>query len=534
MLTETTTYDTPTYGQLPYSRVLLSGDYTLPPYTQDVWDRTRSAPSVSYVVVLQNDAPGQVTVSPGTNWVGGAFQVSGGCCSLMLVLDNGQSATMCPVGSAASIAGSFTVSTTGPITATSPVVLGGNLALNNTALNSIPNSSWKAGNSSTVGIGGFNIAVGELSIAAVNSVALGYQGAASINSVGIGYQANATGTGEVAIGYQAVAQQDDTIAIGRESSAIGTNTVVIGRGGLANAANATGMGTGVQAIGTNSAAFGNAAGSNNSGTALGNQSFSGIEGVAVGSTSLSGNQGVAVGYNSQNNFPNGVAVGRQTRTDQDGVAVGYNATASTSGTSLGSGSVANALNAAAIGKGVSNAQSWSTLIGYSDPGTSNIHQVTSSGIFKSTYQVACSMESRGFSLTSGAPVDVGTWTTLFDYTYDPMSPPYVGPGATQLYLKTPNSVYLVGFWASAPNTVVSGFVGVKLRYYNSQTVTVTELLSGVGNNNTGSSQDFATGSIIVKTSNNTGDYIFLRALADLVLPATTCDGDFKIWGVRIA
>lgn len=526
VLTETSTYSNPTYAQLPYSRLTLSGDYTLPPYTQDVWDRTRDAPSVSFVVIIQNNSMGLSTITPGVGWLGGSFQVSGGCCSLLLVLDNGTGATLCPIGSAAAISGSFTVSTTGPLTATSPVTLGGNLALNNTALNSIPNSSWKAGNSSTVGIGGFNIAVGELSIAGVNSVALGYQGAASINSVGIGYQANATGTGEVAIGYQAVAQQDDTIAIGRESLASGTNTVVIGRGGLANAANATGMGTGVQAIGTNSAAFGNAAGSNNSGTALGNQSFSGIEGVAVGSTSLSGNQGVAVGYNSQNNFPNGVAVGRQTRTDQDGVAVGYNATASTSGTSLGSGSVANALNAtaigrssqatasysAAIGSAVVNGTASTTLIGNRVDPDPNNHVVVSDGYFASTRQ------RYGAYSTVDNIVTIGVTNMQFtSIDFEQPAPNNYLLGVETFQFKTDiNStfeiVWRIKAFQPGTNNFAPLFYEAQLLYYNASTATsglvATDAI--IRRSADPASDNFDgtyTMTYILHTSNTPGDYV---------------------------
>ncbi len=363
VLTETSTFTSPTYAQLPYSRISLNDDYTLPPYTQDVWDRTHSAPSVSFVVILQNTDVSAVTVNPGVNWVGASFQISGGCCGLLLVLDDGQTATALPVGSAAAIGGSFTVSTTGPLTATSPVVLGGNLALDNTALNSIPTNSWKAGSSSSVGVGGSNVSVGHGASTSQNSAALGYFSSASTNSVGIGYQANATGTDEVAIGFQATAQQDGTIAIGRESSATGTNSMVVGRSGVASADSATGVGQGVQALGADSTAVGRNAFANTNAASVGRDVTGGIDGASFGARSLSRTSGVAVGYQAVNNGVQATNVGRGSTANTDGTALGYQASSGTDASAMGSGSNASAIGTLALGKGSSAGFSYSTAVG---------------------------------------------------------------------------------------------------------------------------------------------------------------------------
>lgn len=549
MLTETTTYDTPTYAQLPYSRVLLSGNYTLPAYTQDVWDRTRDVPSVSFVVVLQNNNVNLVTVSPGTNWVGGSFQIGGGCCSLMLVLDNGQTATMCPIGSAAAMSGSFTVTTAGPLVATSPVTLGGNLDLNNTALDSVYGTSWRAGSTSSVNLSANNVAVGHGSSAISNSSALGYQASANTNSVAVGAQANSTGQGEITIGYQATSQLADSITIGRQASAIGASSIAIGAGGSASADSATGVGTGVQALGVDSTAVGRNAFGNTNGTAMGRDVTAGIDGTSLGGRSLARTSGVSVGYQAVNSGVQAVNVGRGSTAADDGTSVGYLANASTSAVAVGSGSTASssalalgkgatasATNAAAIGQGVSNSSSWSTLIGYSDTGASNIHEVRSSGLLKSTFQVACSLYSDGIAYNSGDPfAGVGSWLTEFDYPYDRLAPPFIGPFGTNIQLKTPNSVYLVAFWNRGPRTAAFGYVDgamvVKLNYYNSATATLSLVAQQNSNSETTLGQ-FGHVTALVQTSSNVGDYVQLQARYDWI--SGSAYADYKIFVTRIA
>lgn len=535
-MTETSTYNTPTYAQLPYSRVLISGNYTLPAYTQDVWDRTRDVPSVSFVVVLQNNNVNLVTVSPGTNWVGGSFQISGGCCSLMLVLDNGQTATMCPIGSAAAMSGSFTVTTAGPLVATSPVTLGGNLDLNNTALDSVYGTSWRAGSTSSVNLSANNVAVGHGSSAISNSSALGFQASANTNSVAVGAQANSTGQGEITIGYQATSQLADSITIGRQASAIGASSIAIGGGASASADSATGVGTGVQALGVDSTAVGRNAFGNTNGTAMGRDVTAGIDGTSLGGRSLARTSGVSVGYQAVNSGVQAVNVGRGSTAADDGTSVGYLANASASATAVGSGAVANATNAAAIGKGVNNSTAWSTLIGYSDTGTSNIHEVRSSGLLKSTFQVACSLYSDAISYNANDPyAAVGSWLTTFDYPYDRLAPPFIGPFGTNIQLKTPNSVYLVAFFVRGPRNAdfssASGSMSVNLNYYNSATVAVSQLCS-VYTFKPSWGEATTTGTALVQTSSNVGDYVYLSA--QYVYLSGSVYADYKIFVARIA
>ena len=176
------------------------------------------------------------------------------------------------------------------------------------------------------------------------------------------------------------------------------------------------------------------------------------------------------------------------------------------------------------------------MIGYSDTGTSNIHEVRSSGLLKSTFQVACSLYSNAIAYNSGDPfAGVGSWLTEFDYPYDRLAPPFIGPFGTNIQLKSPNSIYMVSFWCRGPRDVtfgdIEGYMDIKLNHYDSAAVTLSQVLQQNGKSSFGF--QYATATALVQTSSNVGDYVQLQARYQWGVPQTAY-ADFKIFVARIA
>lgn len=403
VLTESQTLTSATYGQLPYTRLQLSANTTLPPYTQDVWDRTRnSGASISFFVFIQNTDVNQITISPGTGWTFVAYQISAGCACLLLVLDNGMGAIGVPMSPAAGVAGSFTVSTTGPLTATSPVNLGGNLALNNTALESIATNNWKAGTGSTftasrvnsvaighgiTGAGSNAVNVGYLSLVGNDGVALGANTIASAQSVAVGGGAQTASGNSVAMGYLSSAGGLESISIGVSSSNAGQRAIAIGYQSSSSATNAIALGASANASNTTAIAIGQSAQALRVGSIIiGDGATCGptiaqTDNIAIGSRANS-NGGIAIGADSS--ASTGMAIGRSALCAYShATSVGDSTDVRSESTALGYHARAVGEYSSAIGSEVLNSVDNTSLIGNMAHPSPTEHTVLSTGYLRS-------------------------------------------------------------------------------------------------------------------------------------------------------
>lgn len=465
LTTTTRTLNNPRYGDLPDALVTLNANYQLPAYSQAVWNATqRSRFGKSFQVYLFNAGGASITISAGDNWSVANFMLTAGTGCLLLVIDNGISATGVPM-SPSSASGGFNTSTVGPITATNPVALGGTLVLTNTALDSIATNNWKAGSLSSIG-GQNSVAVGHLAnVVANDCVAIGYQasawtrsiaiglGTVAINdSVSIGDNAISSNNYTVLIGGSTSASAESAIAIGYQANTVHTNSIVIGK--LASATGA--MVLGGIAIGESSATNG---------------------GIAIGRTTTCLADGVSIGRAAVNNGSNSVAIGDAANVVGDSVAVGEGSgTAATGGTALGWGAQTSGQRATAIGYGSSNTTNDTCFIGR-NPTTypTNDYVTQTAGYYKSSQQrVGVYSFLYNTALVTPLTAIIQGWTV----SYEPVSFTYYTAPSRFLFLEA-NSTYLVVFQMNAlqPGTNITTIASyqVQLNYYNSVSATWTNI-----------------------------------------------------------
>lgn len=229
--------------------------------------------------------------------------------------------------------GTITINVAGPLTITgSPASLNGPpIVITNTALESIPTDSWKAGTLSATG-GPRSVSVGHDSNTIVSdSVSLGYRAQSGFKSTAIGASTNAALPRSVAIG-------DDAEGASTEVTLVGASTISFSPGAVV-----LGYQANVQASSTCAIAIGQLA-----------------------NIQISSQKSIALGYSATSYHPSEIIIGENATSlnslaPSGGIAIGQGAT-TTGGTAVGPGSYATDTSAV-LGRNANSANAYAVAVG---------------------------------------------------------------------------------------------------------------------------------------------------------------------------